>query len=201
MVSPRHRPVKRSSARLRAASLVYRVSMVRVATARGTFSLMSGRTRNCTAPINARKNYRRRFFARPQNQSRPKLGAFVRGTPFQLHVWRALLRVPAGSLTSYGQLSAAIVPRARRARSVAPWVQSDRLHHPVSPCYSRDQCPRGLSPGPDPQTRHDRLGNFRALAVARGRTVPDSGQRRLTKRKIDNLDLANIVRLDVRDTA
>jgi O-6-methylguanine DNA methyltransferase len=49
------------------------------------------------------------IFAQPQNQSHPKLRAFVRGTPFQL-------RVPAGSLTSYGQLSAAIgSPGASRA--------------------------------------------------------------------------------------
>src|SRR5712692_2706504 len=36
------------------------------------------------------------IFARPlQNQSRPRLRAFVRGTPFQVRVWRALLSVPA----------------------------------------------------------------------------------------------------------
>ena len=56
------------------------------------------------------------IFARQQNRSRPKLRAFVGGTPFQLRVWRALLRVPAGTLTSYGQLSAAIgCPGASRA--------------------------------------------------------------------------------------
>jgi AraC-like DNA-binding protein len=59
MVSPRDRSVKRSSAKLRAASLIYRLSMVKVATVRGTFSPVSGGTRNCTAPISARKNYRR----------------------------------------------------------------------------------------------------------------------------------------------
>jgi len=57
------------------------------------------------------------IFARPpQHESRPRLRAFVRGTPFQLRVWRALLRVPAGSLTTYGRLSAAIgQPQAARA--------------------------------------------------------------------------------------
>jgi len=56
------------------------------------------------------------FVRRPQNESRPSLRAFVRGTPFQLRVWRALLNVPAGSLTTYGRLSAAInQPKAARA--------------------------------------------------------------------------------------
>src|SRR6184192_1485903 len=37
------------------------------------------------------------IFVQPhQNGSRPSLRAFVRATPFQLRVWRALLRVPAG---------------------------------------------------------------------------------------------------------
>src|ERR1700720_3989938 len=56
------------------------------------------------------------FVRRPQNESRPSLRAFVRGTPFQLRVWRALLNVPSGSLTTYGRLSAAInQPGAARA--------------------------------------------------------------------------------------
>ena len=69
--------------------------MVKAATARGTFSPVSSRTRNCTAPINARKNYRPRF-SRSHKINR--------------------VRVPAGTLTSYGQLSAAIgCPGASRA--------------------------------------------------------------------------------------
>jgi AraC family transcriptional regulator of adaptative response/methylated-DNA-[protein]-cysteine methyltransferase len=58
-----------------------------------------------------------KIFARPLNgESRPRLRAFVRGTPFRLRVWRALMRVPAGSLITYGRLSAAInQPQAARA--------------------------------------------------------------------------------------
>ncbi len=41
---------------------------------------------------------------------------FVRGTPFQLRVWRTLLRVPPGALVSYGKLAAASGnPNASRA--------------------------------------------------------------------------------------
>jgi len=56
------------------------------------------------------------IFMRRENETRPRLRAFVRGTAFQLRVWRALLQVPAGALTSYGRLSAAIEqPSAARA--------------------------------------------------------------------------------------
>ena len=44
----------------------------------------------------------------------------VSGTPFQLAVWRALLEVPRGSLTSYGRLAMAIgAPGAARAVGAA----------------------------------------------------------------------------------
>ncbi|HET9418962.1 MAG TPA: methylated-DNA--[protein]-cysteine S-methyltransferase, partial [Chthoniobacterales bacterium] len=56
------------------------------------------------------------IFARRETETRPRLRAFVRGTPFQLRVWRALLQVPPGALTSYGRISAAInQPIAARA--------------------------------------------------------------------------------------
>jgi len=45
---------------------------------------------------------------------------FVRGTPFQLSIWRALLGVPRGSRVSYGQLSSAAGhPNASRAAGTA----------------------------------------------------------------------------------
>jgi AraC family transcriptional regulator of adaptative response/methylated-DNA-[protein]-cysteine methyltransferase len=58
-----------------------------------------------------------RIFERPGgNSKRPILRAFVTGSTFQVRVWRALLRVPPGSLVTYGQLAAAIgQPRAARA--------------------------------------------------------------------------------------
>jgi AraC family transcriptional regulator, regulatory protein of adaptative response / methylated-DNA-[protein]-cysteine methyltransferase len=57
------------------------------------------------------------IFAKPPQAKLPaRLGAFVRGTPFQIQVWRALLRIPKGSLTTYGRLSGAInQPTAARA--------------------------------------------------------------------------------------
>jgi AraC family transcriptional regulator, regulatory protein of adaptative response / methylated-DNA-[protein]-cysteine methyltransferase len=73
------------------------------------------------------------FVHRPQNESRPNLRAFVRGTPFQLRVWRALLEVPSGSLTTYGRLSAAINQPAA-ARAVGSAVGANPISF-VIPCH------------------------------------------------------------------
>ncbi len=49
-----------------------------------------------------------------------KLKAFVCGTPFQVKVWRALLRIPTGALTTYGRIAEAIgAPDAVRAVGTA----------------------------------------------------------------------------------
>lgn len=75
-----------------------------------------------------------RIFARsPQGQSPPRLRAFVRGTPFQLRVWRALLSVPTGSLTTYGRLSATI-GQPRAARAVGSAVGANPIAF-VIPCH------------------------------------------------------------------
>lgn len=51
---------------------------------------------------------------------RGNLKLLVKGTPFQVQVWRALLRVPEGSTTTYGGLAASLgVPRASRAVGAA----------------------------------------------------------------------------------
>lgn len=65
--------------------------------------------------------------------SRRKLRAFVKGTPFQLRVWRALLRVPPGSLTTYGRLSSAIA-QAGAARAVGTAVGANPIAF-VIPCH------------------------------------------------------------------
>ena len=51
-----------------------------------------------------------------QSGDAPSITAWVSGTDFQLRVWRALLAIPVGSLTSYGRLAQAIgMPKAARA--------------------------------------------------------------------------------------
>ena len=59
--------------------------------------------------------------------------AFVRGTAMQVKVWRALLRIPSGALTSYGSLALEIgLPRA--ARAVGSAVGSNPLAYLI-PCH------------------------------------------------------------------
>ena len=60
------------------------------------------------------------FTVRPVAATAAPWKLLVRGTPFQLCVWRALLRVPAGTRVSYGQLAAATgKPTACRATGAA----------------------------------------------------------------------------------
>lgn len=57
------------------------------------------------------------IFTRPNgSRSRPPLRALVRGTDFQVRVWRALVAIPPGTLTTYGRLATALGdPNAARA--------------------------------------------------------------------------------------
>jgi AraC family transcriptional regulator of adaptative response/methylated-DNA-[protein]-cysteine methyltransferase len=75
-----------------------------------------------------------RIFARPDNShSQPALRAFVRGTPFQVRVWRALLHVQPGSLTSYRRLASAL-EKPTAARAVGTAVGQNPLAYLI-PCH------------------------------------------------------------------
>jgi AraC family transcriptional regulator of adaptative response/methylated-DNA-[protein]-cysteine methyltransferase len=74
------------------------------------------------------------IFAPPTEQSgRPALRAFVKGTEFQVRVWRALLQVPPGALISYGRLAAAI-DEPGAARAVGAAVGCNPLAYLI-PCH------------------------------------------------------------------
>lgn len=74
------------------------------------------------------------IFAQPNDSvGRPTLRAYVKGTAFQLRVWRALLRVPAGELVSYGRLAKAI-ERPLAARAVGGAVGQNPLAFLI-PCH------------------------------------------------------------------
>jgi AraC family transcriptional regulator, regulatory protein of adaptative response / methylated-DNA-[protein]-cysteine methyltransferase len=66
-------------------------------------------------------------------QSRQALDLHVRGTNFQIKVWEALLRIPPGQVTTYGQIAARIgQPTATRAVGTAVG------HNPIAvliPCH------------------------------------------------------------------
>lgn len=73
-----------------------------------------------------------KIFSHPADASTPwKL--FVRGTPFQLRVWRALLRVPPGALVSYGTLAAA-AGNANASRATGTAVGSNAISFLI-PCH------------------------------------------------------------------
>jgi AraC family transcriptional regulator of adaptative response/methylated-DNA-[protein]-cysteine methyltransferase len=75
-----------------------------------------------------------KIFARPAGSHlQQALRAFVRGTPFQVRVWRALLRVPPGALTSYGRLARAIA-RPAAARAVGAALGQNPLAYLI-PCH------------------------------------------------------------------
>ena len=75
-----------------------------------------------------------RIFERPGgNSKRPTLRTFVTGSTFQVRVWRALLRVPPGSLVTYGQLAAA-VGQPRAARAVGSAVGQNPVAYLI-PCH------------------------------------------------------------------
>jgi AraC family transcriptional regulator, regulatory protein of adaptative response / methylated-DNA-[protein]-cysteine methyltransferase len=66
--------------------------------------------------------------------SRPgPLSLYLKGTDFQLHVWRALLEVPTGSVTTYGRLAAAL-GRPGAARAVGGAVGANPVAY-VIPCH------------------------------------------------------------------
>jgi AraC family transcriptional regulator of adaptative response/methylated-DNA-[protein]-cysteine methyltransferase len=68
----------------------------------------------------ARKLGAQIFRPHRENSAAFNLRAFVRATPFQLRVWRALLGVPSGALVSYGHLATSLGhPRAARAIGTA----------------------------------------------------------------------------------
>ena len=65
--------------------------------------------------------------------ARPALRAFVKGTAFQVRVWRALLQIPCGALVTYGRLASAVGQPAA-ARAVGTAVGRNPLGYLI-PCH------------------------------------------------------------------
>ena len=72
------------------------------------------------------------FSAPFEDESRP-LTVYVRGTNFQLAVWRALLRVPPGKVVTYGRLAEAVCS-AQAARATGTAVGSNPVAFLI-PCH------------------------------------------------------------------
>ncbi len=74
-----------------------------------------------------------RIFALQSGQGLPPLNLYMKGTNFQIKVWQALLKIPAGSVVSYENVATAIgMPSAARA------VSNAVAHNPIPviiPCH------------------------------------------------------------------
>lgn len=69
----------------------------------------------------------------PRPTAPPALRALVQGTAFQVRVWRALLAVPPGTLTSYGRLAESI-GQPTAARAVGTAIGQNLLAYLI-PCH------------------------------------------------------------------
>ena len=72
-------------------------------------------------------------FPPPGSSAAPSLALHVKGTNFQLKVWRALMAVPDGSVTTYGELARA-VGNAKASRAVGTAVGSNPISYLI-PCH------------------------------------------------------------------
>lgn len=76
-----------------------------------------------------------KIFIHPERVSpQQPLRAFVRGTRFQVRVWRALLQVKPGTLTSYSRLARSIGKTPSFARAVGTAVGQNPLAYLI-PCH------------------------------------------------------------------
>ncbi len=71
--------------------------------------------------------------AQPAVAESASLPVFLRGTQFQIRVWEALLRIPAGQVVSYGQL-AAHLGQPKGARAVGSACGANRVGFLI-PCH------------------------------------------------------------------
>ncbi len=81
----------------------------------------------------ATRGLAQRIFAPLDGRRREPLALLLKGSNFQLQVWRALLRLPPGALTSYGDLATALdAPTA--ARAIGSAVGANRIGWLI-PCH------------------------------------------------------------------
>lgn len=75
----------------------------------------------------------RRVFGDITSPSQQPLSVLVKGTNFQVQVWNALLRIPAGATTSYGDLAKRL-GNSRASRAVGAAVGSNWVGYLI-PCH------------------------------------------------------------------
>jgi AraC family transcriptional regulator of adaptative response/methylated-DNA-[protein]-cysteine methyltransferase len=73
------------------------------------------------------------LFALKKGRTPPRLRLFLKGTPFQLKVWEALLRIPAGAVLSYQDV-AGLVGKPKASRAVGSAVARNPIGYLI-PCH------------------------------------------------------------------
>ena len=88
------------------------------------------------------------------------LRLFLCGTQFQIKVWEALLTMPVGTLTTYGDLAQRVGYPIGAARAVGAANGANAISYLI-PCHRvirQIRFDRGISLGPRPEIGADRLG-------------------------------------------
>jgi AraC family transcriptional regulator of adaptative response/methylated-DNA-[protein]-cysteine methyltransferase len=75
----------------------------------------------------------REISGRMLGRTRERLGVLFRGTPFQVKVWQALLAIPAGTVTTYGDIASRI-GRPEAHRAVASAIGANAIGYLI-PCH------------------------------------------------------------------
>ncbi len=95
------------------------------------------RLRSAWPQAKSRKNTQRTLALRnkifSKTLSKEPLGVMLRGSPFQLRIWQALLQIPQGALISYGQL-AQLAQSPGAARAVGSAMACNPIAYLI-PCH------------------------------------------------------------------
>lgn len=81
----------------------------------------------------ATKPYVEKIFKSPSGNGAPKLNLFLQGTNFQIKVWEALLKIPAGCVASYEEIAARI-GKPTASRAVGSAVANNSIAYLI-PCH------------------------------------------------------------------
>lgn len=73
------------------------------------------------------------IFNAVDNQQKINLHIMFKGTPFQMHVWEALLKIPSGKILSYGQF-ASLAQKPKAVRAVSSAVANNPIAYLI-PCH------------------------------------------------------------------
>ena len=115
---------------------------------------------NYVEDLAATAPYAARIFNPAEWRADRPLKVVTIGTDFQLRVWEALLKIPMGKCVRlFGYRRRYRVSQGFARRRCRCWRQPGQFRRPLPPGSRQVRSSDGLSLGPDPQTRHPRMGS------------------------------------------